>query len=122
MGGTSLKDVQLDRSYLAAEPFLDRDLKRLSGSGEIFVTESIGNAALSRFADICSVGKPDTLGNRDNDVRMPFKCRRDVGEEFLVIKHSFGKVDKIGLDTGDPCQRRRSRQAIPRRVPLSQRS
>ena len=104
MRSTSLKNIQFHRSYLAAKLLLNGNFKRLSRTGQIFVTESIGGTALSRFSDIAAVGKLNPFRNSYHNVRMLFKRGGNIGKKAVVIEYSFRKIYKIRFCSGHSCK------------------
>ena len=96
MSSASLGKVKLNGSYLAANLFLNKLLKNLARSGECYVTEGVNLSAAESLADVSAIGELNTLGDRNEKcgmVLLQFVYRLD---EFIGIKGSFGKIDKVG--------------------------
>ena len=60
------------------------------------MTEDVNRTALSRCTNVGSVSIADTLGYRDNYVRMTLKRILYVLKELVIIKVYLGKINVIG--------------------------
>ena len=112
---TSLADVQLNRTDLAAELVLHGDLKRLARARELLVAECVHARNTDALANVRAVREVDALGDRDHNVRLLLELLPYVLEEFLHREIPLGEINEIGLNAvHNATDRRGSRQ--PARV------
>ena len=101
MSGTSLEEVKLDRTNLAADLFFNEKFEAFACAREVLVTERVDRTALSSLSNVSAIGEANALGNRDHHVGVLCQCRTNGREEDVHIKITLGKIDQIGLDAVD---------------------